>query len=180
MERARPEKSGKARLRAKEIIMKKISRRALTALFLLTGPAAYAATATPSAAPAPVTVAYVEDFLKEAGLQACRVEKLNPRVSTWHGTVASMWVEVAPDCTKSDQEDPDVIHVHQFDTSTNRDSMISRYRSSMPRGINISAGIWPVGDYGAVALIGPHAKKYRQQLQIVYEKRLGARQTGKK
>jgi hypothetical protein len=148
----------------------------ITHVFALLGLVCSTALAAPAtqSAPHPLTVAYVEDFLKESGLQACRVEKLNPSVSSWHGTITSMWVEIAPDCTKSDSNNPDVVHVHQFSNTNDRDSMVSRYRSSMPRGISLRAGIWPVGDFSAVALIGPNTGKYRAQLQATYEKRLAA------
>lgn len=154
--------------------MKHLKQTLLLAVVMASPPAASTVLAATTAVPAPITVAQVEDFLKEGGLQACRVEKLNPSVSTWHGTVASMWVEIAADCTHSDSDNPDVAHVHQFNNTEDRDKMVSRYRSSMPRGINLRAGIWPVGDYYAVALIGPNMNKYRQLLQTVYEKRQAA------
>lgn len=158
--------------------MKTISRTLLAPLFtsLLLATASVHAEEKPRE----VTVAKIEEFLKSAGLQACRVEKLNPAVSSWHGTIFSAWVEMAPDCTKSNADNPDVGHFHQFNNKADRDAMISRYRSSLPRGINLHAGIWPVGDFGAIALIGPNMNKYRQQIQDEFKRRLDAEKTGGK
>lgn len=145
--------------------------RTLFAAALLATAGAHAADA---AAPREVTVAKIEDFLGAAGLQSCRVEKLNPKVSSWQGTIVSVWVEMAPDCTKANPDHPDVGHFHQFNNKADRDAMISRYRSSLPRGINLHAGIWPVGDFGAIALLGPNMNKYKDLIQAEFAKRLAA------
>ncbi|MDQ8035872.1 MAG: hypothetical protein REI12_00500 [Pedobacter sp.] len=144
--------------------------RTLLAAALLATAGAHAADPTPRE----VTVAKIEEFLGAAGLQSCRVEKLNPKVSSWHGTIVSVWVEMAPDCTKSNPDNPDVGHFHQFNNKADRDAMISRYRSSLPRGINLHAGIWPVGDFGAIALLGPNMNKYKDLIQAEFSKRLAA------
>lgn len=156
--------------------MKNIFATLLASAILSTAAVSQADTA---AAPRPVTAEKIESFLSAAGLQSCRVEQLNPKISSWHGTILSVWVEMAPDCTKANPDNPDVGHFHQFSSKTARDAMVSRYRSSLPRGINIPAGIWPVGDYGAIALIGPHKEKYRQLIQAEFVKRLAAEQQQK-
>lgn len=122
--------------------------------------------------PVTLTVPYVEGFLNEAGLQVCSIEELNPAASPWKGTVASMWVEIAQDCSKRNLNNPDIARIQQFDNTPDRDRVVSHYRTNAPRGINLRAGIWPVGDFSAVALIGPNVGKNRQALQKVYEKRL--------
>lgn len=158
--------------------MKNIFATLLTSTLLSTASITLADPTTPAAttAPAPrhVTVEKIESFLSAAGLQSCRMEQLNPKISSWHGTIISVWIELAPDCTKANPDNPDVGHFHQFNSKADRDTMVSRYRSSLPRGINIPAGIWPVGDYGAIALIGPNKEKYRQLIQAEFVKRLDA------
>lgn len=143
----------------------------LLAAALLTTAGAHAADATK---PRDVTVDKIENFLSAAGLQSCRVEKLNPKVSSWHGTIVSVWVEMAPDCSKANPDNPDIGHFHQFNNKADRDAMISRYRSSLPRGINLHVGIWPVGDFGAIALLGPNMNKYKDLIQAEFAKRLAA------
>lgn len=146
--------------------MKNIFRTLLGAA-LLSSTVAYA-----DATPRNVTLEQVENFLSSAGLQSCRVEKIDPKKSTWSSTRLSAWIELAPDCSKADPNNPDVGHFHQFNSKFERDAMISRFRSSLPRGINLQAGIWPVGDFGAIALIGPHMNQYKALIQAEFTKRL--------
>lgn len=121
-----------------------------------------------------VTVDYIEGFLNDAGLQACRVEKLNPSISRWHGTVTSIWVEIAPDCSRADPNNADVLHVHQFKTTEQRDTAITQLRNSVPRGVNLNTSVWPIGAYSVVIAIGPHRAKYQDALEAVYRKRQAA------
>lgn len=135
-----------------------------------------AATLVPGAPTTPVqlTVDYVEEFLKEAKLQVCAIEEIKPASSPWKGTIASYWVEIAPDCSRRSVTNPDIARIQQFETTADRDALVKYHRTNAPRGINLRAAIWPVGNFSAIALIGPNLGKNKIELQKVYEKRLAA------
>ena len=115
-----------------------------------------------------VTLQEIETFLEQANLQSCRAEKMDVSVSQWHGSVASYWLEISNNCEKRTSIDNDIMHVHQFDNAVDRDRMISSYLSNRPRGIAINVSLWPVGEYFAIALIGRHQEKYREQVEQAF------------
>lgn len=134
-----------------------------------------AAPALADTPPVQLTPDYVEGFLKDAGLQLCAIETLDPKASLWKDAVASYWVEVASDCAATNRDNPDIARIMQFSSASARNSVVQHYRTNAPRGINLRAAVWPVGEYTAVGLIGPNTGRYRQALQRVYEQRAAAR-----
>jgi len=117
-----------------------------------------------------MTLGAVEQFLTDAGLQACETSEIDPFVSRFHGAVRSVSVGVAVDCADYDPKDPTVVNVHQFDDLQARDAMVASLRDLRFRALRAYGSVWVV-DYYVVVLLGPRRAEVEALLQAEYRRR---------
>lgn len=117
-----------------------------------------------------MTMEAVEQFLRDAGLNACEITEIDPFVSKINGALRSLSIGVAEDCADYDPADPTVANVHQFGDRQARDAMVASLRDLRFRALQAYGNIWVVGDF-VVILLGPRRDEIQALLQAEYRRR---------
>lgn len=146
-------------------------RHLLHALCLLLAlPAATALAQTEATPRPPMTAAAVEDFLTDAGLQACEISEIDTSGPELAGAIKSFSVGVAEDCGTYDPQNPTVVNVHQFTDQDSRDAMVARLQNLRFRALRAYGDVWVVDDF-VVVLLGPQRADVGALLKKEYRRR---------
>ncbi len=128
---------------------------------------AWAQTETP---PAPMTIEGAEDFLTDAGLQACEISEIDTSMPELNGAIKSFSIGVAQDCGTYDQQNPTVVNVHQFADRDSRDAMVASLQNLRFRALRAYGDVWVVNDF-VVVLLGPQRAEVGALLKAEHRRR---------
>jgi len=148
-----------------------VARQFLFALYLAVAMPAASALAQSEAAPRPpMTIEGAEDFLTDAGLQACEVSEIDTSGPELAGAIKSFSIGVAQDCGAYDPQNPTVVNVHQFADQQSRDAMVARLQNLRFRALRAYGDVWVVDDF-VVVLLGPQRAEVGELLKAEYRRR---------
>lgn len=133
-------------------------------------PAAPACAQTEATPPTPMTIEAVEDFLTDAGLQACEISEIDTSAPELQGALKSFSIGVATDCGAYDAENPTVVNVHQFADQDSRDAMVASLQNLRFRALRAYGDVWVVDDF-VVVLLGPQRGEVGALLKAEYRRR---------
>jgi hypothetical protein len=138
--------------------------------FALAMPMAPALAQTEATPRPPMTASAVEDFLTDAGLQACEISEIDTSGPELAGAIKSFSIGVAEDCATYDPQNPTVVNVHQFADQESRDAMVARLQNLRFRALRAYGDVWVVDDF-VVVLLGPQREEVGALLKKEYRRR---------
>lgn len=118
----------------------------------------------------PMTIAGAEEFLTDAGLQACEITEIDTSGPELAGAIKSFSIGVAQDCGAYDPDNPTVVNVHQFADQESRDAMVARLQNLRFRALRAYGDLWVIDDF-VVVLLGPQRAEVGALLKAEYKRR---------